>query len=80
MDELVRALVEIQERRGMTGRQMAAELGIDPSTWCRIRNGSRGIGHVTLQRVFARFPELGPVWLATVSAGPSSSTEAGDGE
>lgn len=65
MDELLRALIAYQEEHRLTNTEMAAQLGIDQSTWSRIRHGRRGIGPQVLQRVLQRFPELGPLFLLT---------------
>jgi plasmid maintenance system antidote protein VapI len=65
MDELLRSLVAYQEEQGLSNVEMAVELGIDPSTWSRIRHGRRGIGPDVLRRILRRFPELGPLFLLT---------------
>ena len=73
MDDLLRALVAYQRENRLTDFEMAAELGIHRSTWSRIQRGRRRIGHVVLQRILRRFPELGVVFLMGMTQRPNST-------
>ena len=55
---LIERLVTIQREKGWHDGVMAAELGVERSTWVRIRNGSRQPGSKLLQGVLRRFPEM----------------------
>ncbi len=54
---LVEALVERQSHEGWSDREMGRQLGVDHTTWRRVRLGERGAGVLFLRRATARFPE-----------------------
>jgi hypothetical protein len=51
-------LIERQASDGLTGRAMAARLGMREQEWSRIRNGHRPLGPLQRERALIAFPEL----------------------
>ena len=73
---LVDRLVTIQKDNGWYDGRMATELGVERSTWVRIRNGVRQPGQKVLQGVLRRFPELKEDVSLFLSSGGSEVTES----
>lgn len=59
MAEKARAwLVAYQESEGISGRELAARIGIREQDWSRIRNGHRRIAPIQRERACLAFPAL----------------------
>ena len=54
----LRFLEERQHEEQLTGRAMAARLGMREQEWSRIRNGHRPLGPLQRERAMAAYPEL----------------------
>jgi transcriptional regulator with XRE-family HTH domain len=54
---LVEALKARQEQAAWSQREMARELEISQSVWCRVISGKRRPGGIFLRAALARFPE-----------------------
>ena len=56
--DLIQAIIEAQEKRGLSDTALASLLGIDLSVWSRIKRGERKPTVTFLKAVIARMPEL----------------------
>ena len=54
----VERLIAIKESNGWSGRRMARELRVQPSTWSRWERGLHKPGEVSNVKINNRFPEL----------------------
>lgn len=69
----------IERRRGDTSIvEFAESIGMNPSHYYRILKGERGIGRRSLERIIARYPELGPFFLVSVSTTEEDNSPDGD--
>jgi len=55
---LNQAIENLQKSKGMSDQQFAFSLGVDPSTWSKIKNGHRPPGGIFIRRLSAAYPEL----------------------
>lgn len=59
MDELVKAIKEQQEKRGLSDGKLSTLLDLNPSTWSKIKRGLKpASGGKFLTAVAREFPEL----------------------
>lgn len=58
MDELIKAIEDKQKERGLNDADLSRLLDIDPSYWCRVKQGERPIGQKMLNAVLREFPTL----------------------
>jgi transcriptional regulator with XRE-family HTH domain len=60
---LLKAVRELRENRGLSERQFALSIGIDPSTWSYIVSGGNNPGSKVLSGITRVYPELNTVVL-----------------
>jgi len=56
--ELIEAIKKIQELKGLSGQAFSKSLGVDPSTWSKIKSGKAPPGVKFLRAVSRACPEL----------------------
>lgn len=64
MDRLDTLIEQLEKKRGDTSvMEFAKHLGIHGNTYYRIVKGQRGVGPGTLEKILARYPDLGLLFL-----------------
>ena len=58
MSKLVEEIQKIQSLKGLSDTQLARAIGLDLSTWSKIKNGVRPPGGKFLRALAKAFPEL----------------------
>lgn len=67
LPEIVKAVKAKQRKEGLDDTALAGRLGIDLSTWSRIKRGERQPGVKFLNGVMNRYPELSPLVSAYIA-------------
>lgn len=75
MNNLVEDIKNLQTFRGLSDKELAQKLGVDPSTWSKIKNGHRPPGGKFLRAVAKQFPELRKALMGYLS-NPSQTVSA----
>lgn len=75
-----KALIEALEKKrgGMSTVDFAESIGMNASHYYRILKGERGIGRRSLERIIARYPELGYLFL--LQASTTEESDSSDGQ
>jgi len=60
-NSLIEGLITLQKNKGLNDIELAKAIGIDNSTWCRIKRGERQPGVRFLNGVLKAFPALKPL-------------------
>lgn len=58
LDPYVEALLARQRELALSSQDFARRLGVDPSTWCLVRSGRRGIGGKLITGGRSAFPDI----------------------
>lgn len=72
MNDLVKSIKVYQEINGVNDSQLSELLGLDPSTWSKIKSGERQPG-LKFLRGLARIPELEVLVYTNLSITPEKS-------
>jgi transcriptional regulator with XRE-family HTH domain len=75
--ELVRRLIEIQDREGLSNTEFARLLGVHRAMWSLVRSNNRKPGKKLLEGAFRRWPELSYVYAQAlqISTDPRANHE-----
>lgn len=66
--DILAYLIEQQVSAGLSGREMAARLGMREQEWSRIRNGHRPLGPLQRERAARAFPGVLEILFARAKA------------
>ena len=73
MNNLIEAIKQEQKKRGLTDTRLAELLGIDRTTWAKIKGGKRTQGMKFLRAVAREFPDLMDVIHFQITSGLSTT-------
>lgn len=82
-DPIIKRLIEIQHEKGMTSTSFAELLGLDKSTWSKVRSGDiQSAGRKILDGALRAFPELAYLHVQMLQQrnNNGATRSAGDGD